>query len=127
MIDILFRGKRTDNGKWVTGYPWRGADHAHIIPSGVGIGYNNETQTLTAFAYDVIPESVGQYTGKRDKNGKPIFGGSLIKYFYLDPNSDAFNHTGQGVVTFSKNAAFSVDGYLLNELSDIEIIENSRN
>lgn len=66
MREILFRGKRVDNGKWVEGFYC--GDHPFINQSFIVIG---------SMEYHVIPKTVGQFTGLTDKNGIKAFEGDI--------------------------------------------------
>ena len=83
----LFRGKRTDNGEWVYGsYIPKWYDGARIS-SVIIVDENSEDKGLLdelLVKYYIDPETIGQCTGLKDKNGILFFEGD--KYIGCDGN-----------------------------------------
>lgn len=74
MREILFRGKRADNGEWVEGFPYITHDGEHQIR------YYDSESNIENCSHTVISDTLGQFTGLTDKNGVKIFAGDIVRY-----------------------------------------------
>ena len=82
MREILFRGKRIDNGEWVEGF------YNHI-PCGRFLCDEHCIQTIKQDGrigqlYDVYDSTVEQFTELTDRNGVKVFDGDILKFTDLN-------------------------------------------
>lgn len=96
MREILFRGKRVDNGEWIEGYFAKSGDRTFIIiDNDFAVGYVKMKE--------VVPETVGQYSGVEDKDDNSIYKDDIVRFDYVD---DDGNDSHEDFVIIFANGAF---------------------
>lgn len=124
---IIFRGYNLKNQKWLYGYYLVNRGQHFICPEGI----QNPLASWEDFV--VEEESVGEWTGLKDKNGKEIWEGDIVGFpislFYeLDDDDDEFV-TAKISFTYGSFAVIyrgGIEKIFLQDLCDeIEVVGNT--
>ena len=126
MREILFRGKRLDNGEWIAGHLLKYEDgSARMVSSNIDIFcFEKDESIIQTVAHRVDPETVGQYTGFVDKNSKKIFEGDIVSIYNSKAFLFAVEWNNQYVLKCTSNGVSDNILNVIESPEDVEVVGN---
>lgn len=134
MREILFRGKRCDNGEWVEAFSvmrnmvyedwvyYIGASNTATMELDKHLNLYSARSLDDFLFYSVHPETVGQFTGRVDKNGKKIFEGDIVRCVY--EGKEMVGHVIYNDCCFNVKKSKSPNQPAMDLCDDFEVIGN---
>lgn len=125
---IKFRGK-TKYGKWAYGYLTERANGLCIDRNYAKDERNNEDPNFDVYACPyVIPETMGQFTGLRDKDGREIYEGDIVRWLFMRvcemKGGVVFDSIMGCFVVYETDSSNKTQRRWINDLNGIKVIGN---